>query len=83
MKNKLTDLTNHLYAQIERLSDENLSSEQLQQECYRAEAVSKLSGNIISIANTSLNALKLVANGVLDRRDLPQLLNSSDVPNGG
>ena len=78
MRNKLSDLANHLYAQIERLSDEELTSEQLQQECFRAEAVSKLSGNIIGIANTSLNALKLVANGTLDKRDLPQLLNNSE-----
>lgn len=32
MKNKLVDLNNHLFAQLERLGDEDLSAEQLEQE---------------------------------------------------
>ena len=31
MKNKLTDLNNHLFAQLDRLSDENLSADELAQ----------------------------------------------------
>ncbi len=32
MKNKLADLNNHLFAQLERLSDEDLAPEQIEQE---------------------------------------------------
>lgn len=74
MKNKLSDLTNHLYAQIERLSDERLSAEEIDKECKRGEAISKLAGNVIAVANVSVNALRLVANGMVSKNDLPLML---------
>lgn len=37
MKNKLTDLNDHLFAQLERLSEEDLTADQIEQECKRAE----------------------------------------------
>lgn len=80
MKNKLSDLTNHLYEQLERLNDNELSSEQLDKECQRAEAMSKIAGNIIGIANTSLNALKLVSNGNISKNDLPIMLTDRSRP---
>ena len=35
MKNRLTDLNNHLFAQLERLSEEGISAEQIEQEIKR------------------------------------------------
>lgn len=61
MKNKLTDLNNHLFAQLERLSDEGLSAEQIDQEAKRADAIVKLSDQILHNADLSLKAVKLVA----------------------
>lgn len=61
MKNKLMDLNNHLFAQLERLSEEDLSAEQIEQECKRADAIVAVSDQIISGASTQLKAATLIA----------------------
>jgi hypothetical protein len=61
MKNKLVDLNNHLFAQLERLGDEKLTSETLQQEAARTDAIVKLSEQIVNNASISLKAAELVA----------------------
>lgn len=60
MKNKLTDLNNHLFAQLERLSDEDLKPEQIAQEIIRTDAIVKVSEQIISNANIVLRGAELV-----------------------
>lgn len=62
MKNKLTDLNNHLFAQLERLSDEELSGEQIADEVKRAEAVVAVSDQIVRNADLQLKAATLLAN---------------------
>lgn len=47
MKNKLTDLNDHLFAEIERLGDEDLKGEELQKEIERARAITAVSSQII------------------------------------
>ncbi|MBT2131205.1 hypothetical protein [Aliiroseovarius lamellibrachiae] len=61
MKNKLPDLTDHLFAQMERLGDESLTDEQLEQEVKRAHAVVSVSDQIIGVAKVRLAAAKLGA----------------------
>lgn len=56
MKNKLTDLNNHLFAQLERLGDEDLAGDNLAEEIERAKAVAQISKNIIGNAALSLKA---------------------------
>lgn len=56
MKNTLGDLNNHLFAQIERLSDEDLEGEALDKEIQRAEAVTKVSSQIIANGSLLLKA---------------------------
>ncbi|HHX8487692.1 TPA: hypothetical protein ACVO3E_004326 [Vibrio diabolicus] len=58
MKNKLTDLNNHLFAQLERLSDESTKGEALLEEIKRAKAVSSISKDIINNASVVLDAAK-------------------------
>ena len=47
MKNKLSDLNNHLFAELERLSDEDLKGEALQEEISRAKAVTNVAAQIV------------------------------------
>lgn len=61
MKNKLIDLNNHLFAQLERLSDEDLDAEKIEVECKRAEAIVSISDQICRGADLTLKAIKLVA----------------------
>ena len=61
MKNKLLDLNNHLFARLERLGDESLTSETLAQEAARTDAIVKVSEQIINNAQISLKAAELVA----------------------
>jgi Asp-tRNA(Asn)/Glu-tRNA(Gln) amidotransferase C subunit len=62
VKNKITDLNNHLFAQLERLSDESLTPEQIEKECQRAEAIVSVSEQIAKAADLQLKAATLVAN---------------------
>ena len=62
MKNRLTDLNNHLFSQLERLSEEDLSVEKIEHEVKRADAIVAVSEQIIRNADTVLKAAVLVAN---------------------
>lgn len=61
MKNRLSDLNNHLFVQLERLSDENLTSEQVEQEVERAKAIVGVSSQIVGVAALQFKAAELVA----------------------
>lgn len=62
MKNKLTDLNNHLFAQLERLSDEGLTGEQIADEVKRADAVVGVADQIVRNADLQLKAVTILAN---------------------
>lgn len=61
MKNKLADLNNHLFAQLERLSDESLTPEQIETEVKRTDAIVDVSEQIVRNADLALKAAKIVA----------------------
>jgi len=72
MKNTLADLNNHLFAQLERLSDESLSPEKLSHEITRSKAIADLSREVISNAALVLKAHALATSGT--HGDLPKML---------
>ena len=57
-KNKLTDLNDHLFAELERLGDEELTGDELKEELGRAKGVATISSQIIKNANTMLSAAR-------------------------
>ena len=58
MKNKLSDLNNHLFEQLERLNDDELMEESLEQEIARSKALTTVAQQIINNGNLMLNAQK-------------------------
>ena len=61
-KNKLTDLNDHLFAQLERLGEEdNMDADKIELECKRTDAIVDIAEQIISNANLQLKAANLLA----------------------
>ena len=57
-RNTLGDLNNHLFAQLERLGEEDLEGDKLLQEIARSKAISEIAKNVIENANVVLQAQK-------------------------
>lgn len=74
MKNKLADLNDHLFAQIERLGDSELKGEELKQEVERSKAMAQIATQIVNGAKTTLDAMKLVASGNVSETKVGNLI---------
>lgn len=77
-KNKLVDLNNHLFAQLERLSDEELKGEELKQEQERAKSVALISKNIIDNAKLTLEVVKVCNNDLTGNTEVPEILKFNE-----
>ena len=73
-KNKLNDLNNHLFAQLERLNDEELTGDQVKIEVSRAKAISGVASQVIKSAKVTIDAMRLVANGDYTVNELPEMI---------
>lgn len=74
MKNTLGDLNNHLFLQLERLSDEDLSGDKLAEEINRARAVTSVASQIIANGALVLEAKKLADDRMNAETVLPKML---------
>ncbi|AXU19751.1 hypothetical protein C7W88_13060 [Novosphingobium sp. THN1] len=60
MKNKLTDLNDHLFAQLERLGEEGIDESKIEMEAKRAEAMVQVADQIIRNADLQLKAVTVL-----------------------
>jgi hypothetical protein len=73
-QNKLADLNNHLFAQLERLGDEDMSEEETKKEIERARAITGVAKQIISNGNLVLKAAKFADEKLDNDSDVPRML---------
>lgn len=77
-RNTLGDLTNHLFAELERLGDEGLKGEDLREEIERAKAVSDVASQVISNANVMLKVTELRWETGTQAMTVPRELTAGD-----
>ncbi|MDM8310803.1 hypothetical protein HF846_04185 [Clostridium cadaveris] len=73
MKNTLRDLNMHLFAELERLGDEDIKGEELNEEIDRAKAITSVATQIISNGNLVLKSMELQKE-ILGDDKLPPML---------
>lgn len=74
IKNKLADLNNHLFEQLERLNDEELIGDKLQEEISRSKAITDVASKLIDNGNLMLKAVHEQNEYGTSSRNVPQLL---------
>lgn len=78
MKNTLGDLNNHLFAQMERLSDEELLGEKLSEEIGRAKALTNVAAQIINNGSLVLKAKTAYEEGINADAKKPAMLKAGE-----
>ena len=74
MRNTLGDLNNHLFMQLERLNDEDIKGDALNEEIERAKAVTGIAKEIIANGNLVLKAKETLSNRMNHVTELPDML---------
>lgn len=75
MKNGLTDLNNLLFAQLERLSDEDISIDELKKEEVRTKMINDTSNNIIRNAELCYKVIQYQHTCEYNGERVPKMLN--------
>ena len=66
MKNKITDLNNHLFAQLERLGNEEITAEELDKEINRSKAITSIASTIVESSKVTVEAMKIMEKAGVD-----------------
>ena len=77
MKNTLSDLNNYLFEQLERLSDDELTEDQLERELRKTDSIVKVSEKIIANGELAFKTMQHMDNygyGLSGDRALPPML---------
>ena len=84
MKNTLQDLNNHLFEQLERLNDEDLTDEQLDRELKRADGMTKIATQIIENGELAFKTMVHMDEYGYnsEHRDVPCMLEAHNNPKG-
>lgn len=84
MRNKLTDLNDYLFEQIERINDDSLNEDELNKEIKKAEAIQGIAETIIKNGELQFKAVMKAADlGIINQDQMAFLLtNNSGGTNG-
>lgn len=74
MKNTLGDLNNHLFAQMERLSDEELAGDKVYEEIARAKSITSVASKIIQNGALVLEVKKYSDENFDIEKRIPKML---------
>ena len=74
MRNTLGDLNLHLFAQLEKLSDDDLKGEELKEEILRTKAIEIVAKQIIDNSHLALQVQKLKNNIMDPDMEIPRML---------
>ena len=74
VRNTLGDLNNFLFAQLERLDNEELEGDELLKEIARSKAISDIAKNVIENANVVLQAKKYTNELISADDSMPRML---------
>lgn len=66
-KNKMIDLNNHLFEQMERLNDDDLEGDDLKKEITRANAMRGIASQIIQNAMVAVKAAQAYNEGLIKK----------------
>lgn len=80
-RNKLKDLNDHLFAQLERLGDEELKEDELLLEVKRSKAIDGIARNVINNARLVFDSVKFSTENMPVNKTLPSMFKLSDVDN--
>lgn len=75
MKNTLDDLNDHLFAALERLSDEDLQGDKLLTELKRCEGIVKIGSVIVDNADLKLRAYEMAGN---NKNMIPKIMRDPE-----